>query len=354
MAKAPYTKPALSYADQLIQLRDRRLGIQDEDKALHLLQTLSYYRLSGYWYPMIKDPKHRHRFKEYSTFANAFKIYCFDRELKRLVMSDIEKIEIAIRSKMIYIMALKHGAFWYLDKSLFSNPSQHGKTIKIIDREYQRSDETFIINFKVKYSDPFPPSWMILEVISFGTLVKLYDNLLSSPEKNDISAYFGVDEITFSSWINSFVDVRNLCAHHARFWNKKLNINPLVPIAANHDFLVNVMAPHKVVGRPDFFNNRKVYFLSSVLIYLLDTINPKHSFKEKLHELLAKYPMIDVKAMGFPDGWENENLWNWKEVSSKRKWYKRYWNYIKKDIRLYFETQKQRRMERRLKNQTGI
>lgn len=347
MAKVPYTKSALSYAAQIQQLKARHLDVDDDHKALHLLQNLSYYRLSGYWYPMIKDPKHRHQFKPDSNFSNAFKLYCFDRELKRLIMSDVEKVEIAVRAKMIYIMAMNHGAFWYTDKTLFANRSDHGKTIKIIEREYKRSDETFIINFKAKYNDPLPPSWMVLEVVSFGTLVKLYDNLLTSPVKLKISDYFGIDEATFSSWINSFVYLRNLCAHHARLWNKKMNIAPLVPISANHVFLNNVMAPHKISGRPDFLNNNKVYFLSSVLIYFLNTINPKHTFREKFHALLTKYPMIDVKAMGFVDGWQNEILWNWKEVVAKRKWYRKYWNYLKKDIRLYIDTKKLRSYNKR-------
>lgn len=31
--------------------------------------------------------------------------------------------------------------------------------------------------------------------------------------------------------------------------------------------------------------------------------------KAHLIQLLDQYPMVDVKAMGFPDDWENEPLW---------------------------------------------
>jgi abortive infection bacteriophage resistance protein len=55
MKKVPYSKTALSYADQLQQLKDRGLIIEDESKALHLLEAISYYRLSGYWYPLLAD-----------------------------------------------------------------------------------------------------------------------------------------------------------------------------------------------------------------------------------------------------------------------------------------------------------
>jgi hypothetical protein len=33
-------------------------------------------------------------------------------------------------------------------------------------------------------------------------------------------------------------------------------------------------------------------------------------FREKLNNLLSKYPSVDTAAMGFPKNWENEPLWN--------------------------------------------
>ncbi|MDF2456208.1 MAG: protease [Cytophagaceae bacterium] len=99
MARIPYTKPSLTYADQLQQLKDRGLIIESEEKALHLLENISYYKLSGYWYPMLAQPKSLHRFKEEASFNTAFKIYCFDREFRRLILSELEKIEVAIERK---------------------------------------------------------------------------------------------------------------------------------------------------------------------------------------------------------------------------------------------------------------
>ena len=48
MSKKLYSKTAITYADQLNQLKSRGLIIEDEQKALHLLEVISYYRLSGY------------------------------------------------------------------------------------------------------------------------------------------------------------------------------------------------------------------------------------------------------------------------------------------------------------------
>lgn len=329
MPKVPYTKPALDYQSQLQQLKDRGLIIENESKALHLLEHLSYYRLSGYWYPMLSNPKSAHNFKPNSTFKNAFKMYCFDRELKSLIMTEIEKIEVAVRAKMIYTMSMRNGAFWYMNSALFNDRSKLATSISNLRREFSRSDETFIKTFKGKYTDPLPPSWMILEVTSFGTLSNLYSNLLPGHDKRDIASYFGVDETTFQSWLHSFTYVRNVCAHHSRLWNKKMSISPQVPLTPLHPFITRTTIPNRNPTLPSVLNNNKVYFLLSILIYLLNTINPNHTFKQKLYILLKKYPMIHLPAMGFPQDWENEEIWNWKDVKSSQKWFNKILKYFK-------------------------
>ena len=78
MPRIPYHKLALTYAQQIQQLKDRGLIIENDSKAEHLLENLSYYRLSAYWYPLLSDPKSAHQFKPNSSFNRSFKLYCFD------------------------------------------------------------------------------------------------------------------------------------------------------------------------------------------------------------------------------------------------------------------------------------
>src|ERR1051325_7182906 len=112
MSKAPYNKPAFTYEQQLQQLRLRGLNALNDAKTLHLLEVISYYRLSGYWYPLLAD-KQQHTFKQDANFETAFKLYCFDKELRKLVLTELEKIEIGIRAKMVYILSHQHGPFWF-------------------------------------------------------------------------------------------------------------------------------------------------------------------------------------------------------------------------------------------------
>ncbi len=297
MSKAAYTKAALTYSQQLQQLKDRGLTISDEAHFLHLLEVKSYYRLSGYWYPLLKDKK-EHRFKEGATFETAYKIYCFDRDLRHFVVNELEKIEVAIRAKMIYILSHRYGPFWYQNNELFRNRETHERLMQKLETEYNRSDEEFILAFRENYSDPLPPSWMLLEVTSFGTLSVLYSNLIPGLEKREIAQAFGLADKVFSSWIHSIVYLRNVCAHHSRLWNRAMSIQPIIPHRTVGNWITDKSLP-----------NNNTYFILSMLVYFMDRIKQDNDVVIRFRELLEKYPNIDPTAMGFPENWVDEPLW---------------------------------------------
>jgi len=129
-------KVPLTYQAQLQQLKSRSLLFDSDAKTVHLLEKISYYRLSGYWYPLLAD-KQAHLFRVGSNFEDAFKLYCFDRELRQLVLGELEKIEVSIRAKMTYILSQKHGAFWFQQQNLFSSPVFHANSLSKIEEEFR-------------------------------------------------------------------------------------------------------------------------------------------------------------------------------------------------------------------------
>ena len=54
-----YTKPALSFDQQLDLLRQRGLSVADNARALHWLRQISYYRLSAYCLPFKEGERFR-------------------------------------------------------------------------------------------------------------------------------------------------------------------------------------------------------------------------------------------------------------------------------------------------------
>lgn len=303
MSKVPYEKRPLTYEEQLKLLKERGLQISNDNKVIHLLTEISYYRLSGYWFPLLQDKK-KHIFKEGSTFESAFNLYKFDRELRFLITREIEKIEVAIRSQMIYQLSHDYEPFWMNDKSKFKNDYHFSKTLKKIQEEIKRSDEDFIQDFDKNYSNDMPPCWMTMEIVSFGTLSMLFKNLKSGSTKRKIAKHFGLSDRVFESWIHTLVYLRNVCAHHSRLWNKDLRIQPTLPKSDDEVWLTDTT-----------IRNDKVYFMLSMLLFLLKKVNPKTTFQTRILLLLTKYPNSDKKAMGFPENWLDEPLW--KDIPDK-------------------------------------
>ncbi len=293
-----YTKPPLSISDQIKLVKSRGLIISDHHKAERHLSNISYYRLSAYMYPF--KNLETNEFINKITLDEIIDLYFFDKELRLLVFDAVETIEVSFRSQLIYYPSIKKGAFWFEDKSNFRNENRWLKHIKELDEKVYHSDETFIKHFLNKYDDETPPAWMTFEVLSFGLLSKFYQNLKDSLNfKKEISRHFGVSQpIVFQSWMRSINYVRNICAHHSRLWNKVLTNKSLIP----H----NPPAVWISEKKPD---NSKIYYFLCCLVYLLKQVKPDTDFVQKIESLFAKYPQVSKEAMGFPENWKNEKLW---------------------------------------------
>ena len=165
-----YTKKPLSIPEQVQKLKQRGLIINDEQFAEKTLAQISYYRLRAYTYPFQNNKDPNSPFIEEVTFESIIDLYRFDQKLRVLIFDAIEKIEIALRTQIIYHFSLQHGSHWQTNPHLYKPPftNKRGDTIdlfeeqmKTLKTEIKRSNETFIKHYKEKYNEPkMPPSWM--------------------------------------------------------------------------------------------------------------------------------------------------------------------------------------------------
>lgn len=202
--------------------------------------------------------------------------------------------------KMIHHISLKYGAFWFMDKNLFSNEAIFQKCQSHIQEELKRTKEEFILEHYKKYSDPdMPPVWKTLEVITFGTLSKLYCNLKDNSIKKKIAKEFYLPQhIILENWIKCAVVLRNYLVHHARLWNRNFPIIPQTSKPFRKKWL-----NHQIPV------TNKLYPHLCCLQYFLNSIKEDNFFKERLKVLIANHPNVDIAAMGFPADWEKEPLW---------------------------------------------
>jgi abortive infection bacteriophage resistance protein len=296
-----YDKKTLTIEEHIEQLRERGLSITDEALAKHYLSHVSYYRLAGYWWPMQSD-KVNHTFKENSKFEDVVALYNFDRELRILLFDVIEKIEISLRTKLIYHLSHEYDSWWFQNISIFQDSGALIETLASIKEEVDRSKDIFIKEHKRKYKDDlrFPPAWKTLELTSFGSLSKLYGNLKNTIKSKDtIAKELGAVNHTYMpSWLQSIAQIRNYCAHHSRLWNKNLPGTPKLLPRPPYRWVVDVPT-----------DTSKLYIHLCIMRYLVNIIAPENSFSTKLQEVILKYPSVDPNALGMKPDWQNEPLW---------------------------------------------
>lgn len=313
-----YLKPSLTIEQQIALLEERGLSIPDHGRASRHLSNISYYRLSAYMLPFREigtDGKHLDKFVEGASWDDVYSLYKFDRKFRLLVFDAIERIEIALRTQVINQLSAKYGSHWQDDKTLFNNyrSKKTGKVFDVFQDIQNHINEQLNANKKVVFIDhylknydspPTPPCWMSVELLYFSEVSKICQHLKLRKDRTDISKSFGIiDDTVFCSWLHALNYVRNICAHHARLWNITLDITPMKYI--NKDPKMVWLSANEVSE----VSTTKIYYTLCLILYLLQIINPKTKFRKHFKDLLAEYKIVNVKYMGFPEGWEDKPLW---------------------------------------------
>jgi len=281
-------------------LKERGLTIKDEGRAKKYLNNVGYFRLSGYMYHLQSTDGH-HKFIDGITFNDIILHYQFDKKLRAIMLEYLERIEIALRARLTDKFSNSFGFYWYTDKSLFEDYGVFDSINKEITEHYTDPQERFLKAFKNKYtSESTPPSNMALEILTLGKLSRLYRGLKNKDDKVDIAADFQLPSTILSSWFIYLTNVRNICAHHSRLWNRKVSADrPLIPNRKKYQFKGTI---------PENFNTT-VYGIISMIDRLLCAINPNNRFIEKIIELIDSCPTVSTKSMGFPEDWKTNPAW---------------------------------------------
>lgn len=294
-----YTHQAITTERQIEILRERGLLINDVEKAVETLDTISYFRLAGYW-RHFEVERNTHQFKVGSRFADIIDLYYFDKRLRALLFTAIQTIEVSVRTKIIKHFAHDFGAFWFMDEKYATNEARFESNLSVIRKEVSRSHDDFITEHFRKYSEPdLPPVWKTLEVVSIGTLSKLYSNFSDATAKHAVAREFGLNHHKFlRSWLECLAVIRNCCAHHSRLLNRVFPVKPQMPERMTKTWITDFS-----------FREQTLYPQLCYIVYWLNSISPNNTFVSDFKQLLAEHPSVNTRLMGFPRNWEQEPLW---------------------------------------------
>ena len=293
-----YSKRPFTIEEHIEILKERKLIIPNEDRATKYLNSIGYFRITGYMYHL-QDPE-TNFFNKDITFDKIIDLYKFDKKLRAIIIEYLERIEVALRAKITNGYSLSYGFFWYTKNQLYADLDVYQLINEEIQKKFESSQENFLRAYKFKYtSETLPPSNMALEILTLGKLSRLFKGLKNEEEKMRISREFNLPPTTLSSWLIYLTNVRNVCAHHSRLWNKKISADrPTIPSREKYKFNGEITN--------DF--NTTMYGIVSIINRLLLSFNPENMFIEKIEALIEEYS-IDTSLMGFPNEWKETATW---------------------------------------------
>lgn len=288
-----FEKEALTTEQLLDKLVERGLEVGDPDSALRVLSAINYYRLATYWYEhRITDAEGNHHFKPGTRLEQILDVYQFDSDLRTLVFKAIEDFEISLRQSLASRISLNYGPFAHLNPTFVKSREKWANTVTRIHSEYQASHEEFARHHLEKYGEYLlPPIWVSVELTTLGGLRHIFQNWSVRADRQAISSEFGMEEPVFDSWLEHLETVRNVCAHHARLWNRRFAKKPKLPNKLEFPISGEFNKDQKKL--PHIYNT----------LVLLDYVNNKSLTGSHLladvRTRLSQTPSIKLSRLGF-------------------------------------------------------
>ena len=248
-------KSAISVDEQIDLLTARGMRVTDRAKAHEVLMDVGYFRLGFYLFPFEKSyPSLHHRTHEYidgARFEDAMNLYYFDFDLRLLLMRYLNRIEIAFRTVLNYNMSMKYmpDSTWFANPSIVGNEYSSGFKDKIYTSDFKRIP-VIQRHHRKNPDEKFAPAWKTLEYMTFGAVMKLYEQLKDINDKVSISNRFGIRQVvTFESYMHTIRQVRNACAHGFTLFDMHLPRRiKRGPAGNNPTELGNIIGALRVIG----------------------------------------------------------------------------------------------------------
>lgn len=211
-------KRYLSIDEQIELLSSKGLRIPSPKSAKQYLTNIGYYKLiNGYKKPFIVKQNGITRFIDEASINDLYHLYFFDKNLRELLLRNLNSIEISIKSKMIDYITKNFGVTEndYLNPCFYKSNSKkpfidiQSGILNTIQK--QKGKQSSIRHYAKNYG--YYPFWCVANVLTFGELCHLY-SVMKQPDQYEISKNFKVK----AEWLESAMIImqlfRNACAHN--------------------------------------------------------------------------------------------------------------------------------------------
>lgn len=286
-------KEFLTIDKQIELLKSRNLTIADEQAAHEKLSALNYYRLSGYSLTLRKN----NRFYTGATFDDIMDIYNCDHDMRALLWKELASLEISLRTHIGYIVG-RDDPRGLIHPETFRDMDAFDKFQSDLKTGISNNSSEYFVKHHIEKYNGAMPSWVIVELLSFGDLSSLYSGLNKEIKQKLVSEYYeGCRFDYLENWLEGIVVLRNFCAHHKRLYNRGFPITPRIT-EQEYDNYIKLGYQRQEIGK-------RLFFRIVIICRLLNTIKDQSSFLDELDAIFKKYPSVQIKRYAFPQNWRD-------------------------------------------------
>lgn len=283
-------KKPLSFEEQINKLKSHGMIVADEDRARVILAEVNYYRFTGYALEFRKNINDSD-YIEGLSFEEIYQIYRFEEDLRAILRKFIEIVEVYYRTQIAYGFSMekcKNVPYdQHYDEKNFYNKQGYKEVMESLQKEKNYYKDSLVVQHHKEKYDSKMPLWVIVELMSFSNLSKLYRSMYIS-EKEKIASEVGVSHATLENHLHCLVILRNKCAHAARLYN--VEFNP--PARFTKQFL------KKNKG----IKNNTLFAYLLILLKRLPNMEIKKEMIESLKDVIEKYDeKIKPELIRFPN-----------------------------------------------------
>lgn len=207
----------------------------------------------------------------------------------------IEKIEISIKTNLARILGERYGAFGYLNFAQWANRSKATR-YTIEKKQYRIKEELqnslkrseYISsqskdNFDV---DNFPSIWLVIDLLTFGSVVKMIE-ILSEKNLTQLASTYNCSNLELVSWLKCLHFIRNICAHNSNLIDIKLKTKPKIRSVWKEQLFYDEKG-----GQEKPTNGASIVIL--IVMELVKMINSKYNWSA-FKKLLVAYTVMMKK-----------------------------------------------------------
>ncbi|MCI1699976.1 Abi family protein [Liquorilactobacillus nagelii] len=291
----------LRYIDQLVLFKIRgvsniNLNISNEHedssrkqliKQLRSIQTIGYYTLKSYAYPFFSVGTQKYKNLSFDALVTR---YYRDQRFKECTLQIIEDIEVALNSRIAYLLGKKYGPFGYQNFSLwcqregrneFLNVSRVNKYFlakeelnffRDLQNKVKKSSLKDVQTFESESEKIYPSIWLTVNLLTLGTSIHLV-KLMNGKLRRKLASSFNCEVQEFIGWLECLNLIRNVCCHNGNLIDITLKTKPKVPEEFS-DFIYSTE-----LENGDCIYSNKIALPLAIAVKLMRTINPKYRFE---------------------------------------------------------------------------